>query len=154
MMMHTKSAVKASTLTRRGTIQRICMKPTASAVTVSRATRVSTRAAPVGLGRESGRLVHHAAAVVVPAGTAQAPGLRARPCSRRGGVVCHVTKVRVSERLASTVPYLLPLFDGLKYGTCLVCVVDTERQKRIGSSEATHGMNIRAPQKQLLMSSG
>ena len=121
MMMRTKSAVNASKLTRRGTIQRVCIKPTASAVTVTRAKRMRTRAAPVGLGSESGgHLVRHAAAVVVPAGTAQAPGLRARPCSRRGGVVCHVTKVRVSERLASTVPYLLPLFDGLKYGALCV----------------------------------
>ena len=40
------------------------------------------------------------------------------PNSRRrhGGVICNVTNIRVSERLASTVPYLLPLFDGLRYG--------------------------------------
>ena len=36
-------------------------------------------------------------------------------CSSRK-VMCRVTSIRVSERLASTVPYLLPLFDGLRYG--------------------------------------
>ena len=56
-----------------------------------------------------------------PLSSSMGQGMRMQH-ARRGGLTVHAGRdVDIADRAVSAVPYLVPLFDGLKYGTA-VCL--------------------------------